>query len=71
MPWWTIRVFFAGKIVAHEPVRARDFAHACKIAQYIAVTTARDAVALCLFDPRKVSWLILEPASVDYERMCS
>lgn len=61
MSWFTVRVFYGpSKIVGEEVVKASCYVHACRLAEYVARTVAREAIPPFMFDEKRVSWLVIE-----------
>lgn len=61
MNWFTVRVFYGpSKLVGEEIVRAQNFAHACRLAEYISRTVAKDSIPAWMFDAKRVNWSVIE-----------
>lgn len=56
-----IRVFFGNKLLCEDTLKARSYTHACTLAEYVARTLAKESLPLWMYNPQKVSWVVLEP----------
>ena len=65
---FTLRVFYGDKIVASEHFAVKEPRLASQLAVHVSTYLARESVPLWMFDPKRVSWAIVEEHPVECVR---